>query len=76
MPQVIGLRSTPGHGSLMEWGIKYRQQELKDSRIDWEALATAVKPGAALPKVSSWYLRGLHSGVICRHVARAALRRL
>jgi cystathionine beta-lyase family protein involved in aluminum resistance len=24
MEEVIGMRGTPGHGSLMEWGITYR----------------------------------------------------
>lgn len=24
MEEVIGLRGTPGHGSLMEWGVTYR----------------------------------------------------
>ncbi|KAF8066226.1 ynbB [Scenedesmus sp. PABB004] len=46
MEEVIGLRGTPGHGSLMEWGITYRELPLAgDGGIDWEGLAAAVVPG-------------------------------
>jgi hypothetical protein len=46
MEEVIGLRGTPGHGSLAEWGVSYRQLDLcPEGGIDWEALATAIKPG-------------------------------
>lgn len=46
-PQVIGLRGTPNIGSLADWGVKYRKLDLAPSgSIDWEALATAVTPGA------------------------------
>jgi hypothetical protein len=46
MEEVIGLRGTPGHGSLAEWGVSYRQLDLSpEGGIDWEALATAIKPG-------------------------------
>uniref|UniRef100_A0A383VT04 Uncharacterized protein n=1 Tax=Tetradesmus obliquus TaxID=3088 RepID=A0A383VT04_TETOB len=46
MEEVIGMRGTPGHGSLMEWGITYRELPLAaDGGLDWEALASAIKPG-------------------------------
>ncbi|GAX82663.1 hypothetical protein CEUSTIGMA_g10089.t1 [Chlamydomonas eustigma] len=46
LEEVIGLRGTPGHGSLMEWGITYREQPMTPSgSIDWEALKTAIVPG-------------------------------
>ncbi|PNW82969.1 hypothetical protein CHLRE_06g301650v5 [Chlamydomonas reinhardtii] len=46
MEEVIGTRGTPGHGSLMEWGVSYRELGLtSEGRIDWEALKTAVVPG-------------------------------
>ncbi|KAF6263851.1 methionine gamma-lyase-domain-containing protein [Scenedesmus sp. NREL 46B-D3] len=46
MEEVIGLRGTPGHGSLMEWGITYRELPLAaGGKLDWDALATAIKPG-------------------------------
>lgn len=46
MEEVIGMRGTPGHGSLMEWGISYRELPLKpDGSLDWEGLATAIVPG-------------------------------
>ncbi|KAH7283654.1 hypothetical protein KP509_34G018100 [Ceratopteris richardii] len=45
LEEVIGLRGTPGHGSLKEYGISYRELELaKCGGIDWDALACAVKP--------------------------------
>ena len=40
------MRGTPGHGSLMEWGVTYRQLDLTTTGgIDWDTLAAAVKPG-------------------------------
>ena len=44
MEEVIGLRE-PGQGSLMEFGISYRQLELTPAgKIDWQALSTAIRP--------------------------------
>ncbi len=49
LEEVIGLRGTPGHGSLMEWGIKYRELPLAaNNELDWLALACAVVPGACV----------------------------
>ncbi|KAJ9522944.1 hypothetical protein QJQ45_023745, partial [Haematococcus lacustris] len=46
MEEVIGLRGKKGVGSLMDWGIQYRELPLAASgSIDWEALASAVVPG-------------------------------
>lgn len=46
MEEVIGTRGTPGHGSLMEWGVTYRELPLGEGgQIDWEALKAAIKPG-------------------------------
>lgn len=46
LEEVIGLRGTPGHGSLAEWGITYRELGLAPGGgIDWDALATAVDVG-------------------------------
>lgn len=46
MEEVIGLRGTPGHGSLAEWGVTYREVDLApDGGIDWRALQTAIRPG-------------------------------
>jgi hypothetical protein len=43
---VIGLRGTPGHGSLAEWGVTYRELPLAPTgAVDWDALATAIIPG-------------------------------
>lgn len=49
MEEVIGLRGTPGHGSLMEWGVTYRELPLADQGlIDWTALRTAITPSQPL----------------------------
>ncbi|GBF88519.1 aluminum resistance [Raphidocelis subcapitata] len=46
LEEVIGLRGTPGHGSLAEWGISYRELPLAPGgAVDWGALARAVVPG-------------------------------
>ncbi|KAL6755711.1 putative methionine gamma-lyase [Haematococcus lacustris] len=46
MEEVIGLRGKKGVGSLMDWGIQYRELPLAASgSIDWEALASEVVPG-------------------------------
>lgn len=46
LEEVIGLRGTAGHGSLQEWGVTYRELPLAGGSIDWEALASAIQPGA------------------------------
>ncbi|MDB9515527.1 aminotransferase class I/II-fold pyridoxal phosphate-dependent enzyme [Roseofilum reptotaenium CS-1145] len=44
LEEVIGLRGK-GAGSLMDYGIEYRQLELTPKgEMDWEALAQGVKP--------------------------------
>lgn len=46
LEEVIGLRSTAGHGSLMEWGVSYRELALGPrGEVDWETLKGAIKPG-------------------------------
>ena len=48
LEEVIGLRGS-NQGSLIEFGIEYRQLELAISgEIDWEALATAIRPNTRL----------------------------
>ncbi|GBG80677.1 hypothetical protein CBR_g31136 [Chara braunii] len=43
LEEVIGLRGTPGHGSLKELGVSYREVDLtSEGRIDWTALESAV----------------------------------
>ena len=44
LEEVIGLRD-PGQGSLMEWGVRYREHDLRpDGRVDLEGLAGALRP--------------------------------
>lgn len=46
MEEVIGIRGTPGHGSLKEWNVAYRELPLAPGgRIDWAELRTAIRPG-------------------------------
>lgn len=58
LEEVIGLRGTPGIGSLQDFGVSYRKLDLQPSgSIDWDALASAVRPGAA---ATYWGHRGRH----------------
>ena len=46
MEEVIGLRGTPGHGSLREWDVAYNELSLAaDGGIDWDNLPRALSPG-------------------------------
>ena len=52
MEEVIGLLGTPGHGSLKEWGVSYRELPLTaDGCVDLESLPRAVSPSKP-PKAS------------------------
>ncbi|MBE9040049.1 aminotransferase class I/II-fold pyridoxal phosphate-dependent enzyme [Oscillatoriales cyanobacterium LEGE 11467] len=42
LEEVIGLRGQ-GQGSLSEFGIHYRQLPLQEGKVDWTALASAVR---------------------------------
>lgn len=43
------MRGTPGHGSLREWGVAYRELPLAgNGSLDWEGLAAAVTPSELL----------------------------
>lgn len=45
LEEVIGLRGTPGIGSLADFCVSYRKLDLQASgEVDWEALASAVRP--------------------------------
>ncbi|OBQ39998.1 MAG: aluminum resistance family protein [Anabaena sp. CRKS33] len=48
LEEVIGLRGQ-GQGSLLDFGIKYRQLELTDQgKIDWQNLATSITDNTKL----------------------------
>lgn len=52
LEEVIGLRGTPGIGSLADFGVRYRQLELAPGGgIDWAALAAGVRPETRLALV-------------------------
>lgn len=67
LEEVIGLRGTPGHGGLAEWGVTYRELPLAPGGgLDWDALATAVGPSEGPPPGTHllawrWRLRALLS---------------
>jgi Aluminium resistance protein. len=44
LDEVIGIRGKPGSGSLKEFGVTYRQIELKNGEIDFDAIADAITP--------------------------------
>lgn len=48
LEEVIGLRGTPGHGSLAEWGIHYDElpRHTAGGAVDFAALPAAITPGA------------------------------
>ena len=48
MEEVIGIAGEEGCGSLKDFGVGYRQVELKDGKIDLEALAQAITPKVKL----------------------------
>jgi cystathionine gamma-lyase len=47
LEEVIGLRGS-GRGSLREFGVTYRQLDLREGDVDWQALKTALKPQTRL----------------------------
>lgn len=48
MEEVIGIAGEAGCGSLKDFGVNYRQVELKDGRIDIEAILAAMDPTVKL----------------------------
>ena len=51
LEEVIGLRGTPGHGSLAEWGVAYDElpRPAAGGAIDFDALPAAITPGTGTP---------------------------
>ena len=70
LDEVIGGRR--GEGSLADFGIEYKQIELADGRVDYAALAGALK---RLETVSGWFMsrgRDIRPGAhFCRRDKRA-----
>ena len=40
MEEVIGLRGESGNGSLYDFGVKYKQIDLKDGKVDFEKISS------------------------------------
>jgi cystathionine beta-lyase family protein involved in aluminum resistance len=51
LEEVIGITGTPGNGSLADYGISYGQIELKDGKLDFEAIGRALKENSAVKVV-------------------------
>ena len=52
LEEVIGMRETPGHGSLKEWGVSYRELPLTvDGAIDVDGLPEALTPSAPIYRI-------------------------
>ena len=48
MEEVIGIAGTAGNGSLADFGVKYRQVELQNGKIDIPAIMDALTPDVKL----------------------------
>ena len=48
MEEVIGIAGAAGNGSLADFGVKYRQVELQDGKIDIPAILEALTPDVKL----------------------------
>ena len=43
LEQVIGIAGEPGNGSLSDFGVEYRQVDLKDGRVDFDSVARELE---------------------------------
>lgn len=48
LEEVIGIAGTPGNGSLSDYGIGYKQADLKDGKLDAEGILDALTPDVKL----------------------------
>ncbi len=44
LEEVIGIRGERGNGSLADLGVSYKQVDLKNNRVDYDALRAALDP--------------------------------
>ena len=51
LEEVIGIAGTPGNGSLADYGISYGQIELKDGKLDLEAIGKALAENKSIKVV-------------------------
>ncbi len=48
LEQVIGISGEKGSGSLADYGVNYKQVELKGGRLDFESILNAITPDVRL----------------------------
>jgi len=51
LEEVIGIAGTPGNGSLADFGVEYRQVDLIDGGIDFDAVEKALAEGGERVKI-------------------------
>ena len=51
LEEVIGIAGTPGNGSLADFGVEYRQVDLVDGGIDFDAVEKALAEGGERVKI-------------------------
>ncbi len=62
LDEVIGLRQAPDTGTLMDFGVYYKQLELKDGRIDLAAVKGALDASFGFTSDGEIYDEGKHGG--------------
>ena len=48
LEEAIGIRGEAGKGSLKDFGVKYKQVDLKDNGIDYDGIKKTVTPGTKM----------------------------
>ncbi len=51
LEEVIGISGTPGNGSLADFGVEYRQVDLSEKGIDFDAIERALSEGGERVKM-------------------------
>lgn len=62
LDEVIGIRGKKGIGTLIDFGVKYSQNEFKDGKIDFEALKYSLDSSFNFKNSSEKYDASLHNG--------------
>ncbi|MCI8387356.1 MAG: hypothetical protein HFE63_02675 [Clostridiales bacterium] len=52
LEQVVGIAGEPGNGSLADFGVEYRQVDLKNGEVDYDSIAKQLADGGDRVKVA------------------------